>query len=309
MYITYHYLGEYSDDKLKYVVIVSRFRGKWIFCRHKKRRTWELPGGHIEKGERADWAAKRELYEETGALDFELTPVNIYAVWSGNEKTLGMLYFAEIKALGELPCEKEMAEIGFFDDLPELLTHAAIQPYLFAYVKTFLKPSRKCEEDELWDIYDENRVLTGRTHRRGELIPAGDHHLVVHVCVQDMDGRILLTQRSANKGFPHKWEWTGGSALAGEDSLAAAIREIKEEIGLTIHAQNGKMLKTIRRINDFVDIWLFREDVDLSAIRLQEGETCDARLVTFDELLEMAKSEELAPYSYLDEFILKIKNN
>ena len=307
VYITYHYLGEYPDNELKYVVIVSRYMGKFVFCRHKKRKTWELPGGHIEKGESADAAARRELYEETGAKDFFLTPVNIYAVRNGEKKTLGMLYFAEIVTLGDLPCEMEMAEIRFFDDIPENLTHGTIQPYLLAYVKAFLAPKEKTEEDELWDIYDENRVLTGRAHRRGNLIPEGDYHLVVHVCLQNMDGRILLTQRSACKGFPHKWEWTGGSVLTGEDSLTAAIREIKEETGLIVHAENGTLLKSIKRTNDFVDIWLFREDFDLSAVSLQEGETCDKRLVAVTELFDMVKREELVPYSYLDELILKLK--
>ncbi len=307
MYITYHYLGEYPDDALKYVVIVSRYMGKWVFCRHKKRKTWELPGGHIEKGESADEAARRELHEETGALAFQLKPVNIYAVQSDNQKTLGMLYFAEIETLGDLPYEMEMAEIGLFDDLPEALTHGEIQPYLFAYVRAFLTPKIKTEEDELWDVYDGNRILAGKVHRRGDLIPKGDYHLVVHVCVLNREGRLLLTQRSANKGFPHKWEWTGGSALAGEDSLTAAIREIREETGLTVHAENGTLLKTMKRINDFVDLWLFREDFELSAVALQKGETCDKRLVTATELLDMAKNKDLVPYSYLDELILKLK--
>ena len=65
----------------------------------------------------------------------------------------------------------------------------------------------------------------------------------------------------------------------------------------------------MRRTNDFVDLWLFHEDFDLSDVKLQEGETCGAKLVTVDELLKMAKYEELVPYSYLENFILKIKNN
>ena len=309
MYITYHYLGEYPDSVLKYFVMVSRYEGKWVFCRHKKRNTWEIPGGHIEKGESALDAAKRELFEETGAADFSLTPVKIYAVRSGEEKTLGMLYFAEIHTLEKIPAEMEIAEISFLADMPEALTYPLIQPYLFAYVKAFLTPKQAREEDELWDVYDEYRVKTGRTHPRGKLIPDGDYHLVVHVCVQNGEGKILLTQRSPNKGFPHKWEWTGGSALAGEDSLSAAIRELQEETGIVARAEHGTLLETMRRMNDFVDLWLFHEDFDLSDVKLQEGETCAARLVTVGELLEMAKNEELAPYSYLENFILKIKNN
>ena len=309
MYITYHYLDEFPESAMKYGVRVSRYEGKWVFCRHKKRNTWEIPGGYIEKGESALDAAKRELFEETGAVNFSLTPVNIYAVRSGEEKTLGMLYFAEIHNLERIPEEMEIAEVSFLSDLPEALTYPLIQPYLFAYVKAFLTPKQAREEDELWDIYDENRVKTGRTHPRGKLIPEGDYHLVVHVCVQNGEGKLLLTQRSPNKGFPHKWEWTGGSALAGEDSLSAAIREVREETGLTVHAENGMLLDTMRRTNDFVDLWLFHEDFDLSQVKLQEGETCAARLATVDELFEMAKHEELAPYSYLSDFLSKLSEN
>ena len=309
MYITYHYLGEYPDDELKYVVIVSRFRGKWIFCRHQSRDSWELPGGHIEPRESAETAAGRELYEETGATDFSLLPVNIYAVQNAGKRTLGMLYFAEIETMGALPSESEMREIGCFDHLPENLTWKTIQPYLFAYVNAFLTPKAKKEDNELWDVYDRNRIYTGKTHRRGDLIPEGDYHLVVHACIQNTDGRILLTKRCAEKGFPHKWEWTGGSVLKGEDSLSAAIREVKEETGLTVHGENGTMLKSMRRINDFVDFWLFRESFDISSVCLQAGETCDARLVDPDEFLDMVNGEELMPYPYLDEFIQFIKNN
>ena len=309
MYITYHYLGEYPDNELKYVVIVSRFQGKWILCKHKSRESWEIPGGHIEPCESADAAARRELYEETGAMDFSLRPVNIYAVQNGGERTLGMLYFAEIKTRGALPIGSEMEDVGYFDDLPEKLTYPEIQPFLFAYVNAFLSPKAKKEDNELWDIYDEDRLPTGRVHRRGDLIPEGDYHLVVHACVQNADGRILLTRRCAEKGFPYKWEWTGGSALMGEDSLSAAIREIKEETGLCVHAENGRLLKSMRRVNDFVDVWLFREHFELSSVCLQEGETCDKRLVPLKEFLDMANGEELVPYPYLDEFIQFIKNN
>ncbi len=309
MYITYHYLGEYPNEDLKYVVIVSRYNGKWVLCRHKKRDTWEIPGGHIEKGENPLEAAQRELYEETGAILYEIIPVNIYAVRSGNEITLGMLYFAEIEVLGALPSAMEMAEIDLFEEIPQNLTYEKIQPYLFAYVKAFLEPKHEKEEEELWDIYDKDGIPTGRKHRRGDLIPEGDYHLVIHACIQNTNGEILLTKRSANKGFPHIWEWTGGSVLAGEDSLSAAIREVKEETGITVHAENGILLDRMRRINDFVDLWLFREEIHLKDVCLQEGETCDAKLVSIDKLCEMAKNEELAPYSYLNEFIEKINNN
>lgn len=73
-----------DDDKLKFVVIVSRYQNKWIFCKHKQRDTYEIPGGHREAGETILEAAKRELYEETGAIKFSIEPMCIYSVKGKN---------------------------------------------------------------------------------------------------------------------------------------------------------------------------------------------------------------------------------
>ena len=93
-----------------FAVIFARYDGKWIFARHKARTTWETAGGHIEPGETPVEAARRELFEETGALEAEITPVCDYR--AGDRS--GMVFLAEVKAMGALP-ESEMAEIGFFD--------------------------------------------------------------------------------------------------------------------------------------------------------------------------------------------------
>ena len=94
---------------------------------------------------------------------------------------------------------------------------------------------------EYWDVYDGDRNPTGRTHRRGDPMADGDFHIVVHVWMKNNCGEYLLTRRDFSKGFPGMWESTGGSALAGDDSLSAAIREVKEETGLDLDPSCGKM--------------------------------------------------------------------
>lgn len=118
----------------KYTVILSFYQGKIMLSKHKLRDTYETQGGKIEQGETPLEGAKRELFEESGAIDFDIVPVCDY--WYGNEDTgirgNGMVFEANIKKLGNLP-ESEMEKIEFFNELPENLTYPLITPVLFQY--------------------------------------------------------------------------------------------------------------------------------------------------------------------------------
>ena len=117
----------------KYVVVLSKYNGNILLSRHKQRTTWETQGGHIEYGETPLEAAKRELYEESGATDFMIEPLCDY--WAGDEQTghgaNGMVFVADIKTLATIP-NSEMAEVKTFEKLPDNLTYSAITPVLFA---------------------------------------------------------------------------------------------------------------------------------------------------------------------------------
>ncbi len=125
-----------DDTKLKFAVIISKYEGKWVFCKHKERDTYEIPGGHRETGEDILYTAKRELMEETGAIDFEIKPVCVYSVTgktrvneNTDEETFGMLYFADIKSF-EKEIHSEIEKIIITDKLPDSWTYPLIQPKL-----------------------------------------------------------------------------------------------------------------------------------------------------------------------------------
>lgn len=124
-------LGIVKEEDLKFVVIVSKFKDRYVFAKHKERTTLEVPGGHIELNESSDKAAIRELQEETGAVKFNIKPICDYSVKRENvRENYGRVYYSEIEELGNLP-NLEIGEIQLFDHLPKNLTHAEIQPVLF----------------------------------------------------------------------------------------------------------------------------------------------------------------------------------
>ena len=142
---------------------------------------------------------------------------------------------------------------------------------------------------EQWDLYDENRNPLNRTIERGKQKQLGEYHTVVEVWTVNSNGEILVTLRDPRKqDYPGKWENTGGSALAGETSRQAAVRELCEETGIIASEDELILLGTYKEQSAFVDIYLLIRDLKIEEIVLQEGETVDVKWVTLEKLDSMA---------------------
>lgn len=134
------FYDQVADELLKFAVIISKTNGKWVFCKHKERDTYEVPGGHREENENILETAKRELKEETGALDFTVSPICVYSVTGKNkvnetgEETYGMLFFADIISF-ENELHSEMEKVLITDTLVENWTYPLIQPKLIEEAK------------------------------------------------------------------------------------------------------------------------------------------------------------------------------
>jgi 8-oxo-dGTP diphosphatase len=133
------FYDEVEDSLLHFAVIIAKHDNKWVFCKHKNRNTYEVPGGHRDVGEDILETAKRELFEETGAREYTIVPVCIYSVY-GNDgvihnktESFGMVYYADIKTFDALP-SFEMEKIEFFHEVPKDLTYPAVHPLILAKV-------------------------------------------------------------------------------------------------------------------------------------------------------------------------------
>lgn len=143
---------------------------------------------------------------------------------------------------------------------------------------------------ELWDIYNSQGEKTGRQMQRGKPQP-GEYMLAVHIYIQDKQGRWLLQKRSATKeSMPGIWEVTGGAVLFGESSLNAAIRETKEEVGVSLKKEELSFAARLRRSSSFVDIWFAQADFSLANCVLQKEEVEAVRLLTTEQLLHWVDS-------------------
>lgn len=154
---------------------------------------------------------------------------------------------------------------------------------------------------EYWDILDRNGQLTGRTMKRGDPISSEDYHLVVHIWIKNKSGELLIQKRSATVAWmPSTWATTGGSALSGEDSLCAAIREVEEELGIKIPSENFQKIGRQIRPSSLTDIWLASSEVIESETCLLPEEVAEVKWVNSKKLVSMISDKSF--YDYGEEY-------
>ena len=146
---------------------------------------------------------------------------------------------------------------------------------------------------ELNDIYDKDRNLTGRTHRRGTPWQKGEYGLVVCVWVYDGNGRVLLTRRAPEKSYPHTWENSGGAAQAGESSRQAITRELYEETGIRAEPEEFELLDSGMDRSCHYDFYCLKRTVPIEEVRLQPGETDGVRWATYEEVHRLIEEKQI----------------
>ena len=169
---------------------------------------------------------------------------------------------------------------------------------------------------EVWDLYTKYREKTGKEHIRGEKIPEGCYHLVVHVWIRNNKGEYLISQRSADRpAFPLMWECVGGSVIKGESSIEGAIREVKEEVGLDLEQEAGKLLFSkirgtdvkyeCKAYNDIMDVWLFNYSGEVQLETAITNEVADCKWMTVSEIRKLYEEKKLV--QTLDYFFCAIE--
>lgn len=151
---------------------------------------------------------------------------------------------------------------------------------------------------EIVDLYDENRLPLGRTAERYAPKGEGEYRVVVHICVFDSRGRLLIQQRSREKeAWPETWDVSAaGGVDAGETSRQAAEREVREELGVSLDLRGIRPSVTVNFDGGFDDFFLVERDLALEDLTLQKEEVAQARWADLPEILAMVDRGEFIGY-------------
>jgi len=156
---------------------------------------------------------------------------------------------------------------------------------------------------EYWDLLDQFGNTTGQTVEKWQ-VPEGFAHLGAEVGIVNSNNEILIQKRAANKKYsPNFWSTTGGSVLAGENSIDTIVREVEEELGVKIKREELSFIKQYKVKHEetppiFIDTYLVKQDVDISDIIIQEDEVSEVKWATWEECEEMSINGQFMEYRW-----------
>lgn len=164
---------------------------------------------------------------------------------------------------------------------------------------------------EVWDVYGEDYLpIKGRIAVRGKHdLGIHEYHLVVYAWIISSDNKVIISRRQKGKSFGGSWECTGGCAKAGEDSQTAVLREVSEELGLNLKPEEGRLYKRYKRLypigaKAICDVWVFRRDVSLEELVVQNDEVSEVKIISCEELLDMQNRGVFRKrYPYIEEML------
>lgn len=161
---------------------------------------------------------------------------------------------------------------------------------------------------EYWDVYDKKGKWKTKVIRRGDILKAGEYHLIVEGWILRDDGKFIIQRRSLEKkSFSGMWYCSaGGSVISGEDSKEGMAREFKEELGIDIAISDLKLKRIITERNTIFHIFLVRKNISLEDIKLQEEEVMDVKLATVDEIYKMIEDKKFIGLDYYESFFENI---
>ena len=166
---------------------------------------------------------------------------------------------------------------------------------------------------EYWDLYDKDRNKLEKIVKRGDYLNDDEYHLVVNAWIKNSKGEFLITQRSKNKSHPLMWECTGGSVLKGETSKEAALREVKEELGIDISNSRGKFIgSTLRYYKgcpDILDVWLFESDIKLEDVKVQKEEVNDVMWANYQKIYELYNNDKFEANAFFADVLKTSQHN
>ena len=168
---------------------------------------------------------------------------------------------------------------------------------------------------ELWDIVDEHGTSTGRTHIVGTPMRDGEYHPSVSVWLMRGDGRMLISRRAQTDHAAGMWETTSGSILAGETAADAALREVREELGIALDPAFGRRWIAYTWPHStcpggaYIEVWIFRCEAEVDALILQPEETSEAAWATPDDIRARIRAGEFIPYDYIERLFAEIEES